>query len=205
VGAFEDNGQGVRGDLAATVRAILMDDEARGSHTESTYGHLLEPVLFVTRLVRAFNGTSDGVLNPSTTAMEQNLFGSPSVFNFYPPAYRIVGGNGLLGPEFKLFDSASSFARINFVNTVVFGGITAAPPDRPSGTAIDLSPLLPLAGSPGDLVAALNGLLLHSTMSPAMFDIVDTAVEAVPATNALLRVRTAVYLIASSSQFQVER
>src|SRR6185295_5466018 len=60
-GTFNDNGSGVRGDLGATVRAILADDEARGAHAEPGYGHLLEPVLFVTRLARAFHATTDAV------------------------------------------------------------------------------------------------------------------------------------------------
>lgn len=203
---FNANEHGVRGDLASVVRQILFDDESRGDvHGAPTYGHLLEPVLFVTRLLRAFNATSDGVLASFSASMGQDLFKAPSVFNFYPPAYRIVGGNGLLGPEFRLFDPASSFARINFVNTVVFNGIQPSLPDRPRGSALDLTPYLPLAGNPDALIASLNGLLLHRTMSQEMHNAIATAVGAVPATAPLQRVKTAVYLVASSSNYQVQR
>jgi hypothetical protein len=203
---FADNGSGVRGDLGAVVTAILIDSEARGDlHTEPNYGHMVEPVLFITRVLRAFNAKSDGVLDPNSAAMEQDLFRAASVFNFYPPGYRIVGGNGLVGPEFKLDDSQSALTRINFVNTLVFGGIPPSPPDRPSGTTLDLSRLNALAAYPGLLVDELNGLLMHGAMSLSMHDAIVTAVEAVPASNPAMRAQTAAYLVASSSQYQVEQ
>jgi uncharacterized protein (DUF1800 family) len=204
--AFNDNGSGTRGDLGAVVSAILRDPEALGDfHPEPTYGHLVEPVLFITRVLRAFHATSDGVLASYSASMEQDLFHAGSVFNFYPPGYRIVGGNGLIGPEFKLDDSASALARVNFVNTVVFGSIPPSPPDRPSGTTIDLSQYLGLAAYSGILVDRFDTLLLHGSMSPAMHDAIGAAVEAIPVSNALMRVETAAYLVASSSQYQVER
>jgi hypothetical protein len=138
-------------------------------------------------------------------SMEQDVFRPASVFSFYPPGYRIVGGQGLLGPEFKLDDSAAALARANFVNTVVFSVIAPSLPDRPIGTSLDFSRLLPFAGDPAVLVAELNALLLHQVMSAAMQTAIVTAVKAVPATNALMRVKTAAYLVVSSSQYQVER
>jgi len=47
--------------------------------------------------------------------------------------------------------------------------------------------------------------MLHGTMSTTMRDTIRQAVLAVPATNAVKRARTAVYLVATSSQYQVER
>jgi uncharacterized protein (DUF1800 family) len=204
--AWADNGYGTSGDIPTVVWAILTDPEARGDfHAEPNYGHLVEPALFITRVLRAFNAKSDGVLNPYSANMEQDLFRAASVFNFYPPGYRIVGGNGLLGPEFKLQDSQSALTRINFVNTVVFGGIPPAPPDRPTGTTLDLSRLNALASNSGALVDELNGFLMHGAMSQAMHDAIVGAVEAVPVSNLPMRVQTAVYLVASSSQYQVEQ
>ena len=197
---------GSGGNLGAVARAILLDPEARGdSHSESTYGHLLEPALFIVRVLRAFNATSDGVLASFAAAQEEDVFRPASVFNFYPPGYRIVGGQGLSGPEFKLYDSASALTRANFINTVVFGSIAPSPPDRPTGTTIDLSYFASVAGVPSRLVDELDGLLLHRSMSPAMRDAIVTAVNAVPSSNALLRARTAAYLVATSPQYQVER
>jgi uncharacterized protein (DUF1800 family) len=194
------------GNLGAVARAILLDPEARGDlHGEPTYGHLLEPALFIVRVLRAFNATSDGVLASFAAAQEQDVFRPASVFSFYPPGYRIVGGQGLSGPEFKLYDTASALTRANFVNTVVFGSIAPSPPDRPTGTTIDLSHFVALAGYPSLLVDELDGLLLHRSMSSAMHDAIVAAVNAVPASNTLLRARTAAYLVSTSPQYQVER
>ena len=189
------------------VRAILLDEEARGTHDEPSYGHLREPVLFITRLLRAFHATSDGVVASYAANMGQDLFRAPSVFNFYPPGYRVPGTNGLLGPEFRLHDSATALARLNFVNTVVFGSIAANQTDRPLGTRLDLAPLTTL--SPDALVDELDGLLLGRSMPAAMRDTILAALQAVPAANTpantLLRARTAAYLVATSALFQVQR
>jgi hypothetical protein len=111
----------------------------------------------------------------------------------------------VLGPEFRLDDSATALARANFVNTVVFSSIAPSPPDRPVGTSLDFSGLVPLAADPTALMAELNALLMHQAMSPAMQTAILTAVQAVPASNPLMRVKTAAYLVVSSSQYQVER
>ena len=88
---------------------------------------------------------------------------------------------------------------------MLFRSIAPSPPDRPTGTTIDLSHFVSLASNPSLLVDDLDVLLLHRSMSPAMHDAIVTAVNAVPSTNALLRARTAAYLTATSPQYQVER
>ena len=175
-------------------------------------GKLREPVQFITNILRAFNAKSDGILNSlnvSSSAigsadMNEDLFNTPSVFNFFPPTAPVPGENAL-GPEFALFSSLTSLRRANFVNRVIFSTIAAAPPNRPSGTSIDLAPWDPLASDPNQLIDALNQLLLHGVMSEEMRQSVMTAVTSVPASNRRLRVRTAIYLIATSSQYQVQR
>jgi uncharacterized protein (DUF1800 family) len=202
--------------LYDVVRAILLDTEARGDFidpiTQPTYGRLREPVQFITNLLRAFNATSDGVLNSlnvggssiGSADMSQDVFNAPSVFSFYPPTARVPGENAL-GPQFAIFSSLTSLRRANFANRVVFSTIPAASPNRPTGTSIDLSPWDPLATNPEQLIEALNQLLLHGAMSAEMRESVRVAVESIPASNARLRVRTALYLIATSSQYQVQR
>ncbi len=203
---FDDDGEGVRGDLKAVVRAILVDEEARGDHGgDTTYGHLAEPALFIARVLRAFHPTSDGVVNSYAASMGQDVFRAPSVFNFYPPGYRVFGTNGLLGPEFKLHDSSSALARANFVNTVILGSIAANGTDRPLGTKVDLTPLVALAGQPETLVSELNGLLLHQAMPQPMIDTIISAVRVVPAGSTLLRVKTAAYLVMTSALYQVQQ
>jgi uncharacterized protein (DUF1800 family) len=202
--------------LYDVVRAILLDPEARGDFidptTQPNYGKLREPVQFITNLLRAFNATSDGVLNSlnvggssiGSADMSQDVFNAPSVFSFYPPTARVPGENAL-GPQFAIFSSLTSLRRANFANRVIFSNIPAAPPNRPSGTSIDLSPWDPLANNPEQLIEALNQLLLQGAMSAEMRDSLRVAVESVPVSNLRLRVRTALYLIAVSSQYQVQR
>ena len=205
--------------LYDVVRAILLDTEARGDFidpaTQPNYGKLREPVQSITNLLRAFEATSDGVLNSlnvggsvfGSADMSQDVFNAPSVFSFYPPTARVPGENAL-GPQFGIFSSLTSLRRANFANRVIFLTIPAAPPNRPIGTSIDLAPWDPLANNPEQLIEALNQLLLHGAMSAEMRQSILTAVTSIPASpasNLRSRVRTAIYLIATSSQYQVQR
>jgi uncharacterized protein (DUF1800 family) len=209
--------------LFEVVRAILLDAEARGDSKDPStlpdYGKLREPVQFITNVLRAFNAQSDGVLDSVTVTvqgsssaigsadMNQDVFNAPSVFSFYPPTAR-VPGESVLGPQFVLFSSLTSLRRDNFVNRVIFSTIPAAPPNRPSGTSIDLSAWIPLANNPNNLIETLNQLLLHGAMSDDMRQSVMTAVTSIPASNdsnRRMRVQTAIYLILTSSQYQVQR
>jgi uncharacterized protein (DUF1800 family) len=126
VGAvFNNNGEGVRGDLGATVKAVLFDSEARGQDTSelALYGKVKEPLLFITHLNRLFNITD---LSPETISAD-NLWGShkwyritgsssqralyaESVFNFFRPDYAPNGDiadMGLVAPELQITTEAS--------------------------------------------------------------------------------------------------
>lgn len=200
--AFADDGRGVRGSLEAVVKAVLLDPEARGpSRREADYGRLREPVLFVTNLCRALGAGSDGVLAAQATAMGQNLFNPQTVFGYYPPDYEVVAG--VRGPAFAIQSSTTAIARLNFVSALLSTGIGRG--TATGGTTVDLSRFAPLASSPEALVSAFDRLLLHGTMPGEAARAIAAAVAAVPATNALGRVRTAAYLVASSSAFQVAR
>jgi uncharacterized protein (DUF1800 family) len=209
---FDADATGVRGNLKSVVRAILLDREARGnSKTDPNYGRLRHPAQFVAALLRAFDtksadqsSLSDGYLNPRTVTMGMDVFRPPSVFSYFSPAGTVPGTAGVRGPEFGLYSTSTALTRANFVNTIVFSTIPVGA-NAPNGTSIDLSPLTALAGDPDALLDDLNELLLHGSMSAAMRDTIRQAVLAVPAANALKRARTAVYLIATSSQYQVER
>jgi uncharacterized protein (DUF1800 family) len=209
---FNNNGSGVRGDLKEVVRAILLDAEARDDAPSGLeFGHLREPVLFLTGVLRAFNPrsfnastTSDGYLNFLTNAMGQNVFRPATVFSYFPSDYAAPGTGNLAGPEFGIMSASTALARANAVNTVVFNGI-AAQGDAPDGTSLDFSGLQAMAANPSGLVDELNRKLMHGTMSAEMRNSIVQAVTAVPGTNTLLRAQQAVYLVCTSSQYQVER
>jgi hypothetical protein len=209
---FADNGVGVRGDLKAVVRAILLDEEAaiNPSSPQVPKGHLKHPVLMVTSLLRALNARSadglslsDGYLNPQNQNMGMDLFNPPSVFSYFSPATG-VPGSSLKGPEFGVLNTSTAIRRANFVNTMVFSRV-AVSANAPSGTSLDFSLIQPYANSPETMVLVMNTLMMSGRMSQAMADSIVAAVKAVPATNPLRRAQTAVYLIATSGQYQVSR
>jgi hypothetical protein len=202
-------GSGQRGDLQAVIAAILLDSEARRGDDPTTAnagdGHLREPILYIAGTLRAFGAVSDGAapVNNFLTAgsMNQPPLDAPSVFNFFPPDYNIPD-TSLLGPEFALDTTATTLVRANFVNSFVYGSIG-------TGTTVDFTPYAALAANPdatGQLLDSLNSLLLHGSLSSAARASILTAVNAVPAgsTQNLLRAQTGIYLILSSSQYQVE-
>src|SRR5439155_19507671 len=97
--AFANNGSGVRGDMKTIIQTILLDPEARGdAKTDPNYGHLREPVLLMTNMLRWFNATSDGVLvtNVSgagsfSTPLGQDVFNPPTVFSYFPADFGLPG------------------------------------------------------------------------------------------------------------------
>jgi uncharacterized protein (DUF1800 family) len=207
---FNNNGSGVRGDLKAVVKAILLDPEARNPTPDVTFGHLTEPILFITKLLRAFDTTSattDFVLSdsylPTELKMGQDLFRSPSVFNYYPPDYA-VPNTSVNGPEFNLQSTSTAYARVNFVAETVFKTI-AVSGDRPKGTWLDFTGILPNAGSPFALTGALNTLMLHGAMSANLRAIVNNALSTMSGATPTAMVQRAVYLIASSPEYFVQR
>ncbi len=220
--AFANNGGGVRGDLKAVITSILLDPEARGDvKTDPNYGHLREPVLLMTHLLRAFNATdttkTDGVLvsnspNSFSTPLGQNVFNPPTVFSYFPADFYLPGTN-LFAPEFGILDTSTSYARTNFINTLFLvnggNGIAVNGTNRPVGTQINFAGFQALSTTPQQLVDALNARLMHGTMSAQMNASIIATVTAItnatPATQALQRTQTAIYLVATSAQYQVER
>ena len=197
-------GSNQRGDMQALIAAILLDPEARRGDSSATEnpadGHLREPVLLLTNVLRNLNATSDGQnLQYVAGSVGQQVFYSGSVFNFYPPLAVIpLTQPRLFGPEFALYNTASSLSRVNLIEQTIFFSLTPT-------TQIDLSAIAGLANDPPTMVEALNQQILHGTMSAPMRTAVLNAVSAVPPGNPLIEAQTAAYLIMSSSQYQVQR
>lgn len=226
-GLYSQGCSNVRGNLKLVVQAILLDPEARGDvKTDPNYGKLREPAQYVNGFLRAFNvksfdktSTSDGVLgNRSsldfTGTLDQPIFQPPTVFSYYQPSYE-VPGTKILGPAFGILSTSTTLRRANDINTLVYSSVTAnatptaLSPDRPRGTSIDLANLEALAANPADVADALNPLLLHGTMSTQVRTSLITAMNAINDTNVTTRnqkrARVAVYLAATSSQYDIQR
>ena len=210
---FKDNGQGVRGDLKAVVRAILLDPEARNVvNPAATFGSLREPVISVTAAIRALNGISDGNrLAGATSNLGQNPYFSPTVFNYFPPDAAIPG-TSTLAPEFAIHTTNSAVARSNLVYTLVYQPY-APDPTIPNavGTRLDLSQFAALAANPAAMVTRYSEVLTGGQLDPAAQAIVvnavnQVAISATPTPAQLMaRAQMGAYLILSSFHFQVQR
>ncbi|HEY9102962.1 DUF1800 domain-containing protein [Chitinimonas sp.] len=206
--AFNNNGQGVRGDMKAVLRAILLDSEARGDrHDEVSYGKLREPALFAVNLLRSVGGSSDGVyLRAQSATMAQDVYSPPSVFNYYPPDYPLPESS-LQAPPFGIYDATTAFARANFVNAVLAQNGIAADASVPGavGTRIDWAPWLALGGDSNKLLDRINLLLFHGALRDDVRAGIKQGVDSVAATDSYGRARAALYLALTSPQFLVQR
>lgn len=200
---FADNGSGVRGDLGAVVRAILLDSEARAGDTDPNFdgGHLREPILYLANVIRGL-----GFVNTDTTGYYGNLsnysgtlsekpYASGSVFNFFPPSYTIPG-SAINAPEFSLENTASAVLRLSLANTIVYNGISSF-----SGNLTATGPLGVMAANPGNLVDYLGKIFMHGQMPTNMRTAIVNHIT--PMTDMGQRVRVAVYLVITSSQYKV--
>ncbi len=134
---FADNGHGVRGDLAAVVRAILLDDEARTGFAgiSRPFGKIREPLLKTShswRVTRSANASGHIYLRDLSDSHGQAPLQSPSVFNFYRPDFspsQVLQQAGLVAPELQMLTDSNALAMQNhlFAQTVqsIAGEVTA--------------------------------------------------------------------------------
>jgi uncharacterized protein (DUF1800 family) len=207
--AFENNGAGVRGDMKAMLRAILLDPEARTapSASDRAYGRFKEPLLYVTGVLRALGARSDGIgLDEYVKAMGQNVFYPPTVFNYYPADYK-VPGTELIAPPMGIHNTNTVLARSNFVNRLLYEDGLERDDEIPgsTGTLLDIAPYRTLAADPKQLVAALEERMFGGAMPPGMRNEIYLAVQAIDPADLDERARTALYLAATSLQYQVSR
>jgi hypothetical protein len=204
--AFNNNGHGVRGDMQAVISAILLDPEARQNdtpgQTQSTDGHLQEPLLFLPGLLRGLGAvvTDQNYFPYDLSNMEQDLYNPPSVFNYYSPGY-VVPGFGLSGPEFQIYDTYSSLYRDNVISEL-FGAYSGNINSYGPATTVDLTSYVALAGNPTALVNALDQALTNGEMPAGLKQILVTAVQAEQG-GQLRQVQTALYLLLSSGYYNV--
>jgi uncharacterized protein (DUF1800 family) len=227
--AFADNGRGVRGDLAATLRAILLDSEARHSAPRSlaSYGKPAEPLLRMARMYRALRlqpplaGDSRYFLNLQYALPEQAPLLSPSVFNFFQPGYSNPGEIarlGLLSPEFQIFAETSAIRQANHhYGALTWGTWTPEPAHGESYSIarLDFSECVNLLNTPGIpataaqelLIQHLNTLLLFGAMSPELQNQIRTTFSSLPSwydtspDRQLWRARIAAWLVLNSPEF----
>jgi uncharacterized protein (DUF1800 family) len=193
---FNNNGLGVRGDLRAVVRAILLDPEARNDTAPPNGGRLKDPVYAYISFVRALGGS----IAPTTQQvwifdrMGQPIAAPPSVFGYYSPNYRMPGNPALFGPEFQIYTPTESVLLGNEFNQML---------GSPNGDPrIDLTPFQAVAGDLNQLLDLVNSRLFYGRLSGGMRGALQKAVQA--SYDNSQRVFTALYLSALSGHFAVQ-
>jgi hypothetical protein len=210
---FNDNGLGVRGDMAAVVTQILLDQEARMSDNgpdplppPDTSGHLREPVYVISSILRGLGAAVNdaNTLTGLGSNMGQTVFFPPSVFNYFAPAYVIPAeftpNLTLTGPEFQLHSPSSAVARYNTLNSMFFASLGA-------GAVIDFTPFSSLGNTPQALADLISQRFFSGMMPAALNTEILRAMNAVTGTTAaaqLARAQAGLYVALSSSYYTVE-
>jgi uncharacterized protein (DUF1800 family) len=230
---FNNNGAGVRGDMKAVVKAVLMHPEARVM--SNTSGKVREPVLRLSAYLRAFPFTSDtgnwrvGNTDNPGTALGQSPMRSPSVFNFYRPGYVPPGtqaaASGLAVPELQIAHETTAAGYVNFMRDNLasgvgtYNGTVAGVVRNRRDLQPDWSAELALADKPAELVERLNAKLLYGQMPAALKAELQATIEkiVIPALNSSssnqaaidnakrTRVQAAIFLSLISPEFAVQK
>jgi uncharacterized protein (DUF1800 family) len=212
VNVFKDNGSGVRGDLKAVLRAILLDPEARGARkTDPGYGRMREPALFFTSIMRALDVQTDGYM-PLRMGGDTNmqLFSPPTIFSYFPADFTILNGT-LPAAEFGIYGTSAYVVRTNIVNRFIFlhsgdEGIPQPVVPNATGTPFPtMAAFLASTADPAVYVARLNRLFFHGTMSAASRKTITNAVAAIPASDPLTRAKLGAYLALTSLDYLIQK
>lgn len=228
--AFNDNGNGVRGDMKAVIRAILLDPIANScdSGNEITFGMLREPFIRYVQINKAFDAsTLSGNYRNVMYSVEENVgqkpLISPSVFNFFQPDYQPLGPveeADLVAPEFQITDSQTISGWLNGVYLWVIRGYPVEAWDiysgEPDSTYQDEIAMLDFSTevmfTDDDqlhiLLDRLNLVLAHGRLSDNTLTIIKDTVsqfENETADDKERRARLAVYLIMSSPEYLINR
>lgn len=222
--AFNDNGSGVRGDMQAVIKAILLDEEARSGQAmlAANAGRAKEPMMKISSFARIMplnvpNGRywSQGYDFSNNTG--QHILSAPTVFNFYLPDFQPIGDiaeQNMTAPEFKLHNTSKAISSINqfwylanywggtFFNSWEDVGLETA-------VSLDIQPFMPLADEPELLVNKLDKLLTFGQLSDQTRDNIIPILQATdsPWGDPILwqeeRIRAAIYYILVSPDFNI--
>ena len=211
--AFNNNGAGVRGDLKAVVRAILLDPEARQLAPPSAdYGKVREPILRLTHGWRALDArTGTGRMSEYNPAayLSQAPLGAPSVFNFFSPNYKPTGELATLGmsaPELQLANDNLIPSTQNAFGDEIFHYYLGNPEVGPHDISVNLARDMPLAATPSALVDRYDLLFLSGQMSPDMRQSLLARLNAIDNDNGGRdRVQEALYFIINSPEYIVQK
>ena len=208
---FNNNGSGVRGDLKAVIKAVLLDTEARRAPaaTDTTRGKLREPIVRFVQWARSFNLASPtglwnvGDLSDPASRLGQSPLRSPSVFNFFRPGYvppnSALGTQKITAPEFQLTNESTVVAWANFAQTFIASGVGETRPDYTAEIA--------LSADAAALVKRVSLMLSGDALAADTLTTITNAVTTISAATAagkLNRVYAAIHLVLCAPEYLVQ-
>lgn len=214
---FANNGSGVRGDMKAVIKAILLDPEARAEANLSSaaYGKMKEPYLRTVNLARAFNSRAANgswLLAYLDEIHFQQPYSSPSVFNFFRPGYGPAGplsDAGLVAPEFQILNSISAVAVPNYYYSALRNGFNRWGDENWRNLVMpNLRAEMALANDVPALMRRLDLVLTGGTLDPVQHQIIREFVESIDSTYwewKKERIWNAIYLICTLPECAIQR
>ncbi len=209
---FNNDGKGVRGNIRAVVRALLLDDEARSAAIAmgTSFGKLREPILRLSGWARAYSATSPsgawaiGNTSDPASRLAQSPLRSPSVFNFFRPGYvppnSALGNAALVAPEFQIANESSVVGCLNYLQRIVAGSIADITPDYTA--------LLAIADDARALIDKINLVLAANQLSATTTAALVTALQTMPLgtpSTQRNRVNAALVLTLAAPEFIVQK
>jgi len=216
---FEDDGTGVRGNLGALTRAVLLDPEARTNTPAANFGKLREPILKLTAMWRAFGVSASsqgayGMVSPELYFAQRPL-GAQTVFNFYDPNYQQPGeiaDNGLFSPEFQILDESTSITAADELWRRVVAGYSFTSPTvtvfaaPSSGAYLPPAQIDAIPAAHSALIESLNQKMLYGSMTPTMKSKLVALLDGeMAAADHRRKVLDMIALIAISPQFALQQ
>lgn len=215
---FNDNGQGVRGDMLAVVKAILLDDEARtcGAIQDPLQGKLRSPLQRYSQFTRYVDKASvdDRYWNTGYDFLqntEMAPYSSRSVFNFYLPDFQPNGpmaDAGLFAPEYHIHNSRTSLGYLNHANQWAVAPVVMYSWEDVAPVFMDYDIYEDLARDPEVLINELDRVFTHGQMTEELRTNIKDAMNGIQIINAgpdylQWRAKLAFYLVLISPDYVV--
>ena len=209
--AFDDNGAGVRGDLGAVVKAILLDDEAHPAMAMEIDGKVKEPLLRLTQLWKAYNATSNSgrfPLNASYIIFGQGPLQSPSVFNFFSPFYAPPGeirDSSLVAPELEIATEYQNTFFTNYMFYQVFALNQTNDALADDDVFINFEEEMAIADDIDALIDMVANKLLAGEISTTLRQEIAGMLARIPETDSAIRAAETIYFVVTSPEYAYQR
>ena len=213
---WDDDGSGVRGNLEAVVRAILLDTEALNGHTTQplTFGKIREPVLRVTALWRAFDATGAvaGIHFATDEELGQRPQRAPSVFNFFSPTFttNALAAQRLVAPELQITTHSKITRAGNLLNFLIFVGNDVIDDPEYIDPVLGVEAIRETSSNVPAFVAMLDERMCGGTLSSASRAAIEGRLVQVPyvvpgLANGYLRTLEGIAFVSHSADYAIQQ